>query len=301
MELAALALPAHPAALGGIPASLAVEEQEPGASARCLAVPRVEPVDGRLRRGEEVVVAGRVLGRGVEPVGQQGEPQVALAIAQVVDLEATDVGLDLLLVREEHRHHDERAHRRRHPGVEVERRKRLGTQRLGDEPVQERDRQVGRRAEGEDRHDDSARGDASVPEDEERDGEEQRRDDRQRQQIASRGGLHKGPFQAARHGHMDVKRTLQAGSAVSDQVVAGLATSSGGRRFDVVAHRCRGGHLHRRARDFDLGQARTTSDLLDRVAIAIARREVHLTERTSHAQHVVDEADALDELSPVEP
>ena len=54
---------------------------------------------------------GDVLGRGVEPVRQQGEPQIALAVPEVVDLEAADVGLDVRLVGEQHRHDDERAQR----------------------------------------------------------------------------------------------------------------------------------------------------------------------------------------------
>ena len=59
----------------------------------------VEPVDGRGRRREELVVAGDVLGRGVEPVGEQGEPKVALAVAEVVDLQAADLRLDVRLAR----------------------------------------------------------------------------------------------------------------------------------------------------------------------------------------------------------
>ena len=59
--------------------------------------------------GEQLVVAGRRCSvGGVEPVGEQGEAQVALAVGQVVDLQAADLGLDVRLVGEEHRHDDER-------------------------------------------------------------------------------------------------------------------------------------------------------------------------------------------------
>ena len=69
---------------------------------------------------EELIVAGDLLGRGVEPVREQGEPQVALAVPQVVDLQAADLGLDVRLAGEEHRHDDERPQLGRHAGVEVE-------------------------------------------------------------------------------------------------------------------------------------------------------------------------------------
>jgi hypothetical protein len=87
VELAALALPAHPATLGLVPRPSAVEQQEPRTASRGLLVALVEPVDRRRRGGEELVVARHVLGRGVEPVRKQGEPDVALAVSQVVDLE----------------------------------------------------------------------------------------------------------------------------------------------------------------------------------------------------------------------
>ena len=61
---------------------------------------------------------------GVEPVGEQREPQVALAVAEVVDLQAADLGLDVRVVGEEHRHDDERPQLGRHAVVEVEPRQR---------------------------------------------------------------------------------------------------------------------------------------------------------------------------------
>jgi len=116
-------------------------------------VARVEPVDGRRRRREELVVAGDVLGRGVEPVRQQGEPKIALAVPQVVDLQAADLGFDLGLAGEESRHDDERPQPGRHAVVEIEPGQRSRAQRRGDSPVDEVDREVGGRGEREDRDD----------------------------------------------------------------------------------------------------------------------------------------------------
>src|SRR4029078_10340494 len=55
------------------------------------------------------------------------------------------------------------------------------------------------------------------------------------------------------------------------------------------------------ARDVDLVETRPLGQALDRVAISIPRREVHRRERPVGTQDVVDDADALDELRPVEP
>ena len=109
VELATLALPAHPAAFGLVPGSPPVEQQEPGASPGGLAVALVEPVDGRHRRREELVVAGDVLGRGVEPVRQQREPDVPVLVGEIVDLQAAHLGIDVRRAGEERRHDDERA------------------------------------------------------------------------------------------------------------------------------------------------------------------------------------------------
>ena len=85
-----------------------MEQQEASASAGRLAMSLIEPVDAGRGRRQEVVVARDMLGRGVEPVGQEGEAQIALAIGQVVDLQAVDLGLGVGFAREQHRHHDER-------------------------------------------------------------------------------------------------------------------------------------------------------------------------------------------------
>ena len=69
-----------------------MEEQEPGAAPGGLAVALVEPVDRGRRRREELVVAGDVLGRGVEPVREQGEPDVPVVVGEIVDLEARRPG-----------------------------------------------------------------------------------------------------------------------------------------------------------------------------------------------------------------
>ncbi len=96
MELAALAFPAHPAVLRLVPRSPAVEQQESGTPSGSLAVALVEPVDAHRRHSEQFVVAGHVLGRCVEPVGEQREPHISLGVAEVVNLQRTDQRLDIV-------------------------------------------------------------------------------------------------------------------------------------------------------------------------------------------------------------
>ena len=132
-------------------------------------------------------------------------------------------------------------------------------------------------------------------------GEDERRDQRERPEVATRGGPDIGAPQPARQRHPNVEGALEREAAVGDQVVAGISASSRHGRFDVVGRRR--GVRHRRGPpgDLDLGQARTPRQLFDGVPVAISSREVHLPERTSRTKDLVDEADAFDELGPVEP
>jgi hypothetical protein len=68
VQLAALPLPTHPAALGLVPRPASVEEQEPRVTIGGLPVALVQPVDPGGGRRKDLVVARNALGRGVEPV-----------------------------------------------------------------------------------------------------------------------------------------------------------------------------------------------------------------------------------------
>ena len=76
------------------------------------------------RRREQLVVAGDALGRRVQPVGEQREAQVAFGVAEVVDLQAAHLRLDVRLVGQERRDHDERPELGRHTAVQLQPRKR---------------------------------------------------------------------------------------------------------------------------------------------------------------------------------
>src|SRR5262249_58747369 len=88
---------------------------------------------------------------------------------------------------------------------------------------------------------------------------------------------------------------LQRRPPAGDEVVAGIAPASsrivGGRDL-------RPGHGS--LSHVDLGMARAARELLDRVAVAIACREVHVEGVGLRAQDLVDQAEALEEVLPVE-
>ena len=53
-------------------------------------------------------------------------------------------------------------------------------------------------------------------------------------------------------------------------------------------------------RDLDLGAIRAARQFLDGAAIEIARREIHLGKGARSGEHVVNNANALEQLSPID-
>src|SRR6185437_10389674 len=78
MELAALALPAHPFALRRIPAAAAMEQEE-----TLFAVTGVEFVYSLLRRFEQWLVVDGGLAVAVFPVGEERKEQVAIGVGKI--------------------------------------------------------------------------------------------------------------------------------------------------------------------------------------------------------------------------
>ena len=257
----------------------------------------VETLDpGRCRR-QQRVVAGQALGRGVQPIGEQGEPKVAVGVRQVVDLQPADLFLDVRFVGQEGGHDDERAHAGRHAVGQLEARQRSWTQHVGDRVVDQGDGQIRRRRERQQRdHEEGESRFAIAQRHEQRHGEDGRRDEAQGAQIAGRRAREIGPAEADRQRQPNAQGTFERRPTVSDQEVAGIA-------LRVRRGRIRGapGHLHGALRYLDLGPTGTPGELFDGVPVAIARREVHLAERTIGSEDPVDQADALDESGPVEP
>ena len=113
VQLAALAFPADPPRLAGVPDPLAVQQQEAVAAGRRTVAP-IEPGDAGDRRFQQRRIAVDMLGRGIQPVGEQREMQVALRAGEVVDLQMLDLLLDRRRGGQQRRHRDERAQLRGH-------------------------------------------------------------------------------------------------------------------------------------------------------------------------------------------
>ena len=122
--------------------------------------------------------SGDFLGVGVEPIRQQREPEIALPIREVVHLQPTDQGFDVVVIGEQHRNDDQRAQLGWHPVFEVQSRQRFRAEHPGDHQVDEGNREVGGRDDREQCDDDDLAGDgAPVPREHERHGEDEGRED----------------------------------------------------------------------------------------------------------------------------
>ena len=301
LELAALALPSHPPALGLVPHTPSMKQQEPRPAAGSLAVTLVELIDAGRGGSEQFIVPDNLLGVGIEPVREQRETKIAFPIGQEVHFKSTNQGFDVVLVGQQHRNHDERAEVGRHPGVEVEARERFRAEHSGDHQVHECDREVGGRDDREDRDDDDlARDRAPIPGEQQRYGKNDGGEDHKRSEISGRRVPDVRPQQPGRQRHVHSELALEGSPAVRDQVVTGIPVPR--RHFDSFAEPRwrRRGHLYGPARNFGLGQQRASGQLLNSLAVAVARVEVEVGERATGPQDAVDQADALDELCPIE-
>src|ERR1019366_6907831 len=93
--------------------------------------------------GEQGVVAGRGFGRGVVPVREDREVQLAVRTRQVMNLETLDLLVDLSARGQQSRHHDHRAQARWHAIVKLEGGNDSGTDESRDGAIDDRDRRIG--------------------------------------------------------------------------------------------------------------------------------------------------------------
>jgi hypothetical protein len=106
VQLAALALPPDPSRLAGIPESLAMQQQET-VTARCRAIAPIKPGDAGCRRLKQRFIAISMRCRGIEPVREESEMQLALRTRKMVDLQTLDLFLNRLGRRQQRGHGDE--------------------------------------------------------------------------------------------------------------------------------------------------------------------------------------------------
>ena len=223
VELPALALPSHPLAFRLIPDAPAMEQEEALAAVGRAAVAPVEardPVDGGR---EEPIILRHGLGGRVGPVGQEREVDVTVRIGEVVDLEPTDMLLDLGLAGEEGGHHDERSQARRDAVAQLEARQRPRAELVGDGAIDERDREVGGRDEG-DQTEQGERERTHPPRvgKEQRERQEERGDDAEGPEVARGRPRDVGAQKPLLERDTVADRLLEERQPVRDEVVRGI-------------------------------------------------------------------------------
>ena len=294
VELAPLALPSHPRALALVPAPPAMQNEEAIAAAGRGAVLPVEARDRRARGLQRDRVVSQALGGCVRPVGEQREADVAVRVGEVVHFQPLDLLVDDGPIGEERRHGDQRARARGHAVAELEAREHRGRDQCRDAAVQQRDREVrGRHQGGQCQQDQGGGRERCGGRAQERQRHDRRGEEGEAPEIAGRRRRDVGAKQSAPRRRANTQRRLEGEPAVADEVVAGI-------RPPAVRVSRALGVRHRLPRHVELGSARAPCDLLDGVPVGVARREVHRAERPVGSQRVVDEADALEELGPVE-
>ncbi len=196
-------------------------------------------------------------------------------------------------VGEQHRHGDERAQRRRNALPEIQTRQRSGVHLPSDRRVHERDRGIERRQ----RADHCERREIPRVRHLHAVHREQRPDEhgaRERDRHPDEPGHPQGRVEAPRpvaYRHAKADPFFERTPAAADQVMTRIvfAFFNGSR----VAQR------DRVARDVEFGSAGAACDLFDRVAVQVARGEIHFREPAGGSEHTVHEAHALDDGRPI--
>ena len=116
VQLAALALPAHPAAFRLVVEAAPVQQVEALAAGQRVAL--VEQLDLAARIVEHLAVAGRQFDRAVRPVGQQREMDVADHVGEEMHLEIAQALVDVVARADQRGNHDQRARLGRHAVLE---------------------------------------------------------------------------------------------------------------------------------------------------------------------------------------
>ena len=106
VQLAALAFPAHPAALGFVVEPAPVEQVE--ARRLCARIDGIKACDAGVRVFEEFEIARALLILAVRPVREQCEMKVAVHVGEEMHLQIAHALLDLVARRDQRWHHDER-------------------------------------------------------------------------------------------------------------------------------------------------------------------------------------------------
>ncbi len=296
MQLAALALPTDPAPFAFVPHAPAMQQQEArAASARLVTL--VELRDAGRRALQERRVTLRVLGRGIDPVGQQREMNGAFGAGEVMNLQPLDLLLDRGARGQQHRHRDQRAQACRHAVAQLQGGQEGRAQAAHHTPIHQRHGRV-------DGRNGTQNAEQAQPfplwrrrsDRDERGGEQGGGDHRDGAHITADAEAAAGSPEPRAWRRPVTDRDLEPTASAGEEVIARIAPAVVGR---VGVRGLRGGR-DGAAGDVDLGTFRAARQLLDGAAIEIAGRKIHVAKVAAAGQHVVDQADALEQLRPVD-
>ena len=290
-QLAAFALPSHPAPFARIPASPSMQQLERASAVGAVSpVERGDAVDGAA---DQLVIRRQVLTIRVDQIGHQRELQLGIAVGEVADLQSFEQGIDLVDIREQRRNRDQRPPRRGDAAGEVEFRQHARPQQAGQHEVDQRDGHADDRNQADD------------------DGKDDDRHGGVGQQPGGQRGRRAGAQPADRS---EVGRGRIGGQPTPPALAPARArterpfelASPGGRQIvtDMPAPRIVGAPGQadgRRRHRFLVGVGGPRRDHLDDLAVAVAGVEVHLLVRRRRilGEDAFDGADALEELLPV--
>jgi hypothetical protein len=269
-QLAALAFPAHPHALAGVPSSGAVEEVENVVGA--AGVSRVERTHTVRRYCDDLVVSVAGFGRRVGEVAQDGEMHVWATVGEVLRLEVLERLAYAVDSVEDHRNDDGGTEVRRNSAMapKLELWQCARWQESGHELIDETDRDLARRNERNQAHDRprGARRRAGRPK---HCGDHARRAG-QNAADEDHVRVREHPAMHAFGGGRPIPRPLlQLGAALVYEIVPDVCATRVPPRV-AAGGSCK---LHRLARDVVLGESRQLRDTLDNVAVPVTRRECH--------------------------
>ena len=294
MELPPLAFPPHPYAFALAPEPPAVEEEKSLALVCRPAVTQVQARDSLAGRGQDLLVARHALRGRVRPVGKEREADIAVRVREVVHFQSLDLLLDLRGTSQQGRHDDHGSKRRRHAVAKLEARKRARREQGRHDAIQQGDGQIrGRERRHQPEHEQRGRPRAGGPGREKGRGENREGEDGDGSQVPGLGSRDVSAEEPASEGGPEAERHLEGPAAVADEIEAGVILAA----VVEIARRRPHDHL---AGNLQLRAARAPRELLDGVAVAVAGGKVHRRIAGIRLEHAVDQADALEELRPVQ-
>jgi hypothetical protein len=147
LQLAALALPAHPLPLARVPQPLAVEKVEALERGRVGPVTRVQLLYAGRRLIEQRRVRPHLGHVRVREIAEQGEVQVLVLVGEVVDFQLLKQLFDRRIIGEERRDDDHRAGVRGHALFGLHARQKARVEQVRHVPVEHAQRQIAGRDE----------------------------------------------------------------------------------------------------------------------------------------------------------